>query len=158
SQGDCAADGERWVRGLLSRPADFETVLASLGRRDQGPAALLQRLDLSRLAILGHSQGGHVAFLLPTEDSRIRAAIAISPSLGHPDPPDVVWKSVAASRCPTMIVYGGRDASWPEDGPKRGFNQLPTTTPRAFLRIADMAHTPSTRADLEIVGRYVHAW
>jgi pimeloyl-ACP methyl ester carboxylesterase len=69
-----------------------------------------------------------------------------------------VWQAVANTRCPTLIVYGGRDQSWTDEGARRAFVQMPATTPHAFLRLAEMGHTPSTRTDLEFLQEYVLAW
>ena len=159
SRGDCASEGAKWAEALLERPDDIRYVLDALARLDTDSSwGLSQRLDPSRAGLLGHSQGGQVAFLLPVVDNRVRAAIAISPSVAHPDTPRRVWESVSRSTCPTLIIYGQRDSTWTVDGPRRAYEGLPPATPAGFLQIAGMGHTPAIRADVEMIERYVLAW
>lgn len=64
-------------RQILVRTADLRFVLDQLARPTQLPAVLAGRLDLARVAAVGHSFGGATAALLASQDPRIEAAADI---------------------------------------------------------------------------------
>ncbi|TAL29244.1 MAG: hypothetical protein EPN98_20510 [Phenylobacterium sp.] len=63
-------------RQVLVRAADVRFVLDRLARGD-GLGPLSRRLDLTRVAAIGHSFGGATAVLIASRDARIRAAADI---------------------------------------------------------------------------------
>jgi pimeloyl-ACP methyl ester carboxylesterase len=96
--------------------------------------------------------------MMSAKDSRVRAALSISPSVAHPDTPAAVWQAVAKARAPVMILHGSRDALWASDGPLNAYDALPRDVPRAYLEVQGMGHTPSTADDIAVVLRYATAF
>jgi predicted dienelactone hydrolase len=82
------------------RADDLRFVLSRLAQPGALPAALAERLDLSRLAAAGHSFGGAAAVLASQEDARIGAAIDIDGTL---------YAGASGSAAPMLIVESGAE-------------------------------------------------
>ena len=109
------------------------------------------------MGIIGHSQGGQTALMMPARDPRVRAALALSPSVAHPDSPPALWEAIRAARVPVLIVQGERDASWTSEGPLKAYDSLPSGTPKAYLEVGGMGHTPNSSEDVTLIVRYATA-
>lgn len=104
----------RWARQL-------EEGLAALGRSNDDPQSGLRgRLDLGRLALLGHSYGAAASIVVAGRDARIDAVVALAPvnqwnrrlvleSAGRVRAPLLVmagqWDWVATNRAHTRAYY-----------------------------------------------------
>jgi dipeptidyl aminopeptidase/acylaminoacyl peptidase len=147
------------VRGLLERPDDIKYVLDELMRLNAVASWRLHGIvDTTRVGIIGHSQGGQTALMMPARDSRVKAALSLSPSVAHRDTPLDVWRAIEQASAPVMIVHGTRDAVWTSDGPLKAFNSLPAQIPRAYVEIDGMGHTPTRADEVAIVKRYAGAF
>ena len=83
---DCAAAGPGWMAGWRERPGDVAAVLDQLAALDADAGwALRGAADPGRAGVLGHSQGGQTALVAAATDPRVRAAVAVAPSVLHPD-------------------------------------------------------------------------
>jgi predicted dienelactone hydrolase len=152
---DCVSDGPRYTQALLERPDDILSVIDSLKTLDADSSWPLRGvLDTGRVGILGHSQGGQTALMMPSRDTRVAAVLSISPSVAHPDAPPAIWEAIASVHVPVMIIRGARDAMWTSAGPLRAFDSLPADTPRAYLEVAAMGHTPSSPDEVAFIVRY----
>jgi dienelactone hydrolase len=156
---DCAADGERYVQGLLERPHDIVSVLDELGKLSSDASWRLHGVVNShRAGIIGHSQGGQTALMMPAMDSRVKAMLSISPSVAHQDTPAAVWEAISMARVPAMIMHGTNDGAWTSDGPLKAYESLADELPHAYLEITGMGHTPTAPAEVAIVLRYATAF
>jgi predicted dienelactone hydrolase len=156
---DCVSGGPRYTESLLERPDDIAYVLEELRRlNDSADWVLRGALEIERVGIIGHSQGGQTALMMPARDQRVKAAFAISPSVAHPDSPPDLWEAIRVVRVPVMIVHGDHDANWTSEGPLKAFDSLPGETPRAYLEINGMGHTPGTPVEVGLILRYATAW
>jgi dienelactone hydrolase len=155
---DCTSGGERYTRALLERPADIVQVVNELERLNNDSSWRLRGIvETGLVGIIGHSQGGQTALMMPATDRRVKATMSLSPSVAHPDSPPSVWEAIRAVRVPVMILHGDRDTTWRSEGPLKAYESLPSDTPRAYLEIAGMGHTPSTSADVGLIVRYATA-
>jgi len=104
-------DLDGFTRDTVSRQLDdLGRILDALGSRELGN----ERLDLGRLAVLGHSRGGATAILRAREDRRIRAV--------------VTWSAIS-----TFFRYSPREiAAWKE----RGFMEFLNSRTGQQMRIA----------------------
>jgi dipeptidyl aminopeptidase/acylaminoacyl peptidase len=156
---DCASEGDRYARGLLERPDDIVQVLDSLRQLNNVISWRLHGIvDSDRVGIIGHSQGGQTALMMPARDSRVKATVSLSPSVAHPDTPAAVWQAIAMAHAPVMIMRGTRDGVWTSEGALRAYDLLPSDVPRAYLEIEGMGHSPSTADDIATVLHYVTAF
>jgi pimeloyl-ACP methyl ester carboxylesterase len=96
--------------------------------------------------------------MMAAKDRRVRATLALSPSIAHPDTPTAVWQAISAIDAPVMIIHGTRDAQWTSDGPLRVYDALPFGIPRAYVEIDGMGHTPTSADDAALVLRYATAF
>jgi len=152
---DCVSDGPRYTQALLERPDDIVSVIDALKALGADRLWSLRGvLDTGRVGILGHSQGGQTALMMPSRDTRVRAVLSISPSVAHPDVPPIIWQAIASTHVPVMIIHGAQDAVWTSAGPLRAFDLLPADTPRAYLEVAGMDHTPRSTDDVALIVRY----
>jgi predicted dienelactone hydrolase len=93
-------DEEAYTSSVIARLADLKSVLKELDHLNgiaKGPFS--GRLDLSRVALAGHSLGGLTALMGVERDIRFRAGISIDPAS-----PERVTK---ATETPTLLVMTG---------------------------------------------------
>lgn len=129
------------------------TLLRSEGRRQGSP--LFGRIDVAKMAIMGHSMGGGGALLAANEHSdQIRAAIPFTPWEPETD--------LGGISAPTLVLAGADDTvAEVEEHAWRHFSMIPESTPKVYLEIAGGDHyiADTTRGiDLATVGRYAIAW
>jgi len=155
---DCVSGGERYTQALLERPDDIVHVVNELERLNDDISWHLHGIvETSRIGIIGHSQGGQTALMMPARDSRVRAVLSLSPSVAHPDSPPALWQAISSARVPVMIVHGKLDTQWTSEGPLKAYDSIPSDTPRAYLELNGMGHTPSTPDDVALIIRYARA-
>jgi dienelactone hydrolase len=89
------------------RLQDLKFVVNELERLNvQAASPFAGKLDLSRIAVAGHSMGGATAFLAAEQDPRFRAGIVMDGFV-----PD---DSIKATQTPVLILAAGRQ-TWSED-------------------------------------------
>jgi uncharacterized protein len=92
---------DKFEQNTFSR--ELADVLAVLGKLEAGDLPANNRLDFSRIGILGHSRGGAIALLTAANDKRIRAL--------------TTWSSV-----PNLFWYPDTHKQWRADGYHAIFN------------------------------------
>jgi predicted dienelactone hydrolase len=99
---------------IPNQPADAAYVLHAIERRDQ-------RLDATRVAVVGFSAGGTttLGMLTPGHDPGIRAAITVS---GRRPP-----SAFGGPEVPVLFVHGDRDPTVPLTAGKMAYGALPWT-------------------------------
>ncbi|MBX9721988.1 MAG: hypothetical protein K2X81_11375 [Candidatus Obscuribacterales bacterium] len=118
-------------KNLIDRVGDIKFVLDELERRNQSDPALKSKLDLSKIALAGHSFGagttlaiagqefGPVGKNLATADKRVKSAIYLCPPVMGGDP-----QSYANIQVPGMLLTGTEDNS-PIGGTKAEDRRIP---------------------------------
>ncbi len=104
------------------------------GENSRMGSALRGKIEIDRMAVMGHSMGGGGTLLAANAHSdQLKAAIPITPWL-----PDADFSNVAV---PTLLIAGETDSiakvsehSWPH------FQTLPENIPRIYLEIRDGNH------------------
>lgn len=127
-------------------------------RGDQLRAALAQlgdlpvadRVDLARLAVMGHSMGGGGSLEAATDDSVLRAAIPLAPWSADKTFPEVTT--------PTLVIGAEDDVIAPvRRHAERFYATLPADADKAYLELRDADHSAPTVPDTTI-ARYSVAW
>ncbi|MBA9001651.1 poly(ethylene terephthalate) hydrolase family protein [Thermomonospora cellulosilytica] len=108
------------------------------------------RIDPTRLAVLGHSMGGGASLAAAAERPTLQAAVPLAP--WHTDK---TWNDV---RVPTMIIGGENDNIAPVRTHAEAFYTSMSNAPdKAYLEIARGGHMePSAESDL--VAKYTISW
>ncbi len=128
-------------------------ILKAEDNRDGSP--LRGRIDVGKMAVMGHSMGGGGALIVANEHGdEIQAAIPFTPY-----GPERVFDRITV---PTLIIAGSADRvtpvaehSWPH------FLSIPESTTKVYMEIDGGDHyiADSTRGtDLATIGRYGIAW
>lgn len=128
-------------------------VLRNESDREDSP--LHGRIDVRRMAVMGHSMGGGGALAsAKRNDARVAAAIPFTP--WYPD------GDFSDTEVPTMIMAGETDRiapvaehAWPL------FQSLPEATPRVYLEIAGGNHFIGNNMSQRwhpVLSRYAIAW
>jgi len=111
-----AANGEN----LVARVRDIQFTLDELTRRNQEDPAFKNRLDLSKIALAGHSFGagttlavagqnfGAAGRNVASKDDRIKAAIYLCPPVTGKLPPEQAYGSI---QIPGLLLTGTEDNS-----------------------------------------------
>ena len=109
-------DPQEIVRDVISKAPDA-TILSDLDStvawaRAQGHG------DTARLAVTGFCRGGRDVWLYAAHNPALKAAVAwYGPVGGTPTPiqPHMALEAASGLRCPLLGLYGGADASIPQD-------------------------------------------
>ena len=127
-------------------------VLKAENSRPGGP--LNGRIDVNKMAIMGHSMGGGGTLIAANAHSdEIQAAIPFTPWQ-----PEGVFDQITV---PTLVIAGAADRiapvaahGWPH------YQSIPFTTTRVFLEVAGGDHfiANSGADDRAMLGRYAIAW
>lgn len=133
-EGELRADDQLLERALAVRLADLEFVLNELARLNSDSTSLFAgRLNIARVAVMGHSLGGMTALLSLEKEPRFRAAVMI-------DVPVLPWESV--TRKPVLIIKAGRDR-WTDEECKLWSN---LRGPRFAINLSGAEHLTPTDA------------
>lgn len=122
---------------------------------DRSGSPLFGRIDLGKMAIMGHSMGGGGTLLAADAHSdEIQAAIPFAPWQ-----PDGVFQHITV---PTLVMAGSNDRIANADAHAWShFQSIPESTPKVYMEIDGGTHyiADSDRGpDLALVGRYAIAW
>lgn len=127
-------------------------LLKAENTRDGSP--LRNRVDVDKLAIMGHSMGGGGALIAAHNHSdEIQAAIPFTPWQ-----PEGVFDGITV---PTLVIAGAADRiapvaahAWPH------YQSIPYSTTRVYLEVASGDHfiANSGESDNAMLGRYAIAW
>lgn len=122
-------DEEAYTSSVIARLGDLKSVLKELDHLNgtaKGPFS--GRLDVSRMALAGHSLGGLTALIGAEREIRFRAAISIDPAS-----PESVTK---ATKTPTLLVMTG-SGQWSVEECTLWSN---LRGPRLALKLPDVDH------------------
>jgi alpha-beta hydrolase superfamily lysophospholipase len=113
-------------------------------------SSVRDRVDRSRLAVMGHSMGGGGALGASKERPALQASIPLTPWHTDGDWPEV--------QVPTMVIAAENDQIAGSDVmAKRFYNTMPTNVPKAFLEMAGADHF-ITNSPNNTVARGVISW
>jgi dienelactone hydrolase len=116
----------------------------------QAPAAVRQRLDTSRLAVMGHSMGGGGTMEAAKTRPDLEAAVPLAP--WHLD------KDWSDLRVPTMIIGAENDLLAAVNRHSLPFyNSMSATPEKAYAEIAGSMHMVFTR-EHPVIGKLSTAW
>jgi len=117
-------------------------------------SSLHGRLDVNKLAIMGHSMGGGGTLIAANDHTdEIQAAIPLTPWQ-----PEGVFSGITV---PTLVIAGAADRiapvaahAWPH------YQSIPQATTRVYLEVDDGNHfiANSHQPDNAMLGRYAIAW
>jgi endo-1,4-beta-xylanase len=122
---------------------DFDTargaqLLAALDYLTQR-SSVRDRIDASRLSVVGHSMGGGGALVAATDRSSLKAAVALAPYKPSGNPTNV--------RVPTLMIAGTNDTVVTPSYATGLYNTLPATTESAYMEFVGADHLFPTRAN-----------
>ncbi|MEX2130338.1 MAG: alpha/beta hydrolase [Pseudohongiellaceae bacterium] len=125
------------------------------GENSRSGSPLNGKIDISKMAIMGHSMGGGGTLLAANANSdQIKAAIPLNSWL-----PDADFSQVTV---PTLFITGEADTIAPvADHAWKHFQSIPSTTTTVYMEIAGGDHfivNSGRGPDLPTLGRYVIAW
>lgn len=124
-------------------------LLASLDHLT-GQSEVKDRVDSSRLSVMGHSMGGGGSLEAAKERPSLKAAIPLTPwNL------DKSWPEVTV---PTFVVGADGDTIAPVSSHAEPFYEsLPASTDRAYMELNNATHFSPNTADTEI-AKYSISW
>ncbi|WIM94508.1 cellulose binding domain-containing protein [Actinoplanes oblitus] len=103
-------------------------------------SAVRDRVDATRLAVMGHSAGGAGTILAAERRPSLKAAVGLAP--GTPGS-----LSMATDRVPTMVIGGQTDPTVTPAYLNNLYAGLPAATPGDFVQIAGADHLFFTRGN-----------
>lgn len=73
--------------------------------------AMIEKMDLPNIGVLGFCMGGRMALSLAAQDARVKAACAFYPTMRDPRPANAIDLPPVADKiaCPVQIHYPGKD-------------------------------------------------
>jgi dienelactone hydrolase len=122
--------------GAAARATQLLAALDYLTQR----SAVRDRVDATRLAVMGHSAGGAGTILAAEQRPSLKAAVGLAP--GTPGS-----LSMATDQVPTMVIGGQTDPTVTPAYLNNLYAGLPATTPGDFVQIAGADHLFFTRAN-----------
>ena len=154
---DSAANGAGNT-GVLppSRASGLEEGVKTLqGENTRSGSALSGKLDVSRMAIMGHSMGGGGTLLAATATPTLKAAIGLCP-----------WNpggTYAMDTVPTLFFDGTADTLVPPSAAMPEYQSIPTTTHKVYAEFNGGSHfvanTPlGAAATDKVVARIGLSW
>jgi predicted dienelactone hydrolase len=120
---------------VFDRPRDLALIIDALTERTSPMRAGLPDVDVSRLAVTGHSFGGFTALVVAARDPRVKAVVAMAPAggagpLGAPALTRQLELDFRGRAVDTLYLAVERDTLLPVDGIEAMFRR---TTPRARM-------------------------
>jgi predicted dienelactone hydrolase len=105
--GNLRGDDQAFALALSARLGDLKFVVTELERlNSRGDGVFTSRLDMSRIAVAGHSFGGLAALLALEQDPRFRGGVILDGIVEE--------ASVTATDKPVLMLAAGRER-WSED-------------------------------------------
>lgn len=140
---------------ILNQPGDLRYVIRQLRRRSRaGSGPLRGRIDGTRVAVAGHSDGGDTA-LAVAYDARYRMrGVDAAIILAGADLPGIAPFAFPAGGPPLLAVQGTADTVNPPADTEAFFNRAPA--PKLLLSLTGADHfSPymSARLQLRVIGR-----
>ncbi|MET8145796.1 cellulose binding domain-containing protein [Sphaerisporangium sp. NPDC005288] len=123
--------------GADARAAQLLAALDYLTQR----SSVRDRVDSSRLSVVGHSAGGAGVLLAAVQRPSLKAAVGLAP--GSP----TGNLSLANDRVPMMFISGQRDTTVTQSYLNGLYTTLPASTPSAWVEITGVDHLFATRAN-----------
>jgi predicted dienelactone hydrolase len=115
-----------------------------------GKSTVKNRIDASRLAVMGHSMGGGGTLEAVNKRTSLQAAVPLAPWDTNYD-----WKNV---RTPTMIMGADNDTIAPADSMAHSYYQNLTAVPeKAYLELKNAGHLTFNTSNTTI-AKYAIAW
>ncbi|WP_141580018.1 dienelactone hydrolase family protein [Actinomadura sp. WMMA1423] len=138
------------TNSLLDVPAARgEQLLAALDYMT-GKSKAKDRIDASRLAVMGHSMGGGGTLEAANKRASLRAAVPLAPW-----DTDYDWKNVKA---PTMIMGADNDQIAPADSmAEKYYGSLTAVPEKAYLELKNAGHLAFNSPNTTI-AKYAIAW
>ena len=138
------------TNNVLDQPAARATQLLAALDYLTGTSSVRDRVDSSRLSVMGHSMGGGGSLEAAKNRPSLQAAIPLAP--WHTDGS---WPELTT---PTLIVAAENDQIAPADNfAKRFYNSLPDTLPQAYLELAGADHFV-TNSPNDTIARSTISW
>jgi predicted alpha/beta-hydrolase family hydrolase len=107
------------------------------------------RVDATRLAVMGHSMGGGGAISAALRRPSLKAIIGNAPFSPS--------QKLNAMRVPTMLLAGQRDGTVTPSTVTGYYNQVPSSTEKAYLEVTGAGHAFPTRSN-SVMTRKVIPW
>lgn len=132
------------------QPSSRGTQLIAALRYLTTSSSVRDRVDASRLAVMGHSMGGGGTLEAAADDPSLKALVALTPwNL------DKTWPEV---RTPSLIVGASADTiASPTSHASRFYTGLPTDLPKAYLLLRGASHFAPNTSNTTI-AQYSIAW
>ncbi len=144
SAGETAEDrAARTSAVIAARVPDVGLLLSGLLDSQSAPARAGLQIDASRIGLAGHSFGGWTALVVPEQDSRVRAVVALAPGGSSHPVPGVLPLTLAFGwerEVPVLILTGDCDVPCPLEGVQEIFERAPEPKRMFVLRRADHEH------------------
>jgi chitodextrinase/dienelactone hydrolase len=103
-------------------------------------SSVKDRVDSTRLAVMGHSAGGAGTLLAAVQRSSLKAAIGLAP--GTPG-----TLNLSNNRVPTLVVSGATDSTVTPSYVDTLYAGLPASTPSAAVQLSGADHLYFTKAN-----------
>jgi dienelactone hydrolase len=118
-----------------SRSAELQAALTYL--TTQAPVDVRNRVDASRLAVMGHSMGGGGTLERARDTPSLQAAVALQPW--------DLFNDFSTDRVPTLIVGAQNDTvAGPASFAEPFYTQIPAASEKAYLKVAGVGHELGT--------------
>ncbi|WP_228769829.1 alpha/beta hydrolase family protein [Actinokineospora alba] len=119
---------------------------------NNAPLAIRQRLDTSRMGVVGHSMGGGGSLYAVWNRPALKAAVPLAPY--H------TIKNWSGIKTPTMIIGGSADGVAPvEEHSERFYSSMTYARERAYAELEGANHSGSFLfEDHPIIGKFTVAW
>jgi dienelactone hydrolase len=139
--------------------ARADALMAAVGilRGENGrPGSPLRgRVDVGKMAVMGHSMGGGGTLIAASEHSDdLQAAIPFTPWEPEAD--------LSGIRVPTLVIAGSDDSiAGVEEHAWRHYNLIPASTTKVYMEVDGGDHfiaDTNRGTDLATMGRYAIAW
>lgn len=135
--------------GFDQPPARGDQLLAALDYLT-GSSSVRDRVDATRLAVMGHSMGGGGSLEATKKRPALQASVPLTP--WHTDK---TWPEIPT---PTMIIGAQNDTVAPVGSHAIPFyDSLPTTTSKAYLELANASHSATNSAN-PTTSQYSISW
>jgi predicted dienelactone hydrolase len=130
---------DSWSGDIEERAAHLRSAIDELTKANADPkSSVFGELDLSRLAIMGHSYGAAGAVVAAAQDSRIKAVVAMAPvSQWHKS--DLQAKASALT-VPLLVLHGSDDWIASASGDTKPVYDAAKNAPREYVNVKGVGH------------------